>query len=194
MERTELIRLVKGAQAGDSTAIEDLFAAFYNDVYYFAIKTVKDEDLACDITQEAFVEVFRTIGNLKEPAAFVKWMKEITYHQCTRYFRKKKEVLVDEDEEGFTVFDTLADESTESLPAEVYENTEFRGTVMDIVNELTEEQRAAVLLHYFDDLSVKEIAAIQGVSEGTVKSRLMMNKSRLNRRISKRKTTPQRRS
>ena len=75
MERTELIRLVKGAQAGDSTAIEDLFAAFYNDVYYFAIKTVKDEDLACDITQEAFVEVFRTIGNLKEPAAFVKWMK-----------------------------------------------------------------------------------------------------------------------
>ena len=172
MERDLLISLVTGAQKGDSTAMDELFAAFYNDVYYFALKTVKDSHTACDITQETFLEIINTIGNLKEPAAFVTWMKQITYHQCTRYFKKKKDVLVEEDEDGNTIFDTLADESEGSIPSEVYEKEEFRNTILGIINELTEEQRSAVMMYYFDELTVAQIAKIQGVSEGTVKSRL----------------------
>ena len=92
MEKEKLVQTVKLAQKGDSDALNELFNAFYNDVYYFALKNVKDEDLACDITQETFVEIIDTLGKLKEPAAFITWMKQITYHQCTRYFKKKKEV------------------------------------------------------------------------------------------------------
>jgi RNA polymerase sigma factor (sigma-70 family) len=172
MQKEMLIRLVTGAQKGDSTAMDQLFSAFYNDVYYFALKTVKDSDIACDITQETFLEIIRTIGNLQEPAAFVTWMKRITYHQCTRYFSKKKEVLVEEDEDGNTIFDTLADESEGSIPSEIYEKEEFRNTILGIINELSEQQRSAVMMYYFDELTVAQIAQIQGVSEGTVKSRL----------------------
>ena len=172
MERDTLLSLVTKAQKGDSTAMDELFANFYNDVYYFALKTVKDSDTACDITQETFLEIINTIGNLKEPAAFVTWMKRITYHQCTRYFKKKKDVLVEEDEDGNTIFDSLADESEGSIPSEVYEKEEFRNTILGIINELTEEQRSAVMMYYFDELTVGQIAQIQGVSEGTVKSRL----------------------
>lgn len=172
MEREQLIHLVQQAQAGDADAMDALFSAFYNDVYYFALKTVKDEDIACDITQETFVEILRTLGNLQEPAAFVRWMKQITYHQCTRYFSKKTEILVEEDEDGNTIFDTLADQSEDSLPAEVVEREDFRRTVMQMVDALTEEQRAAVLLYYFDEMTVGQIAEIQQVSAGTVKSRL----------------------
>ena len=172
MERELLTRLVTGAQQGDSQAMDQLFAEFYNDVYYFALKTVKDSDLACDITQETFLEIIRTIGDLQEPAAFITWLKQVTYHQCTRYFKKKKEVLVEEDAEGNTVFDTLADESEGSIPSEIYEKEEFRQTILEMINGLTEEQRSAVLLYYFDELPVAEIAHIQGVSENTVKSRL----------------------
>lgn len=172
MERGMLIDLVSKAQKGDSVAMDQLFGAFYNDVYYFALKTVKDSDTACDITQESFLEIIKTIGELKEPAAFVTWMKQVTYHQCTRYFKKKKEVLVEEDEDGNTIFDTLVDESEGAIPAEVYEKEEFRKTILDIINELTEQQRSAVMMYYFDELTVGQIAEIQGVSEGTVKSRL----------------------
>jgi RNA polymerase sigma factor (sigma-70 family) len=172
MEKELLIQLVTDAQSGDAAAAEKLFAAFYNDVYYFALKTVKDSDLACDITQETFLEIIRTIGNLKEPAAFVTWMKQITYHQCTRYFKKRKEVQVEENEDGSTIFDTMADERADSIPAEVYAQEEFRRTILGMINELTEEQRSAVMLYYFDELSVGQIAEIQSVSEGTVKSRL----------------------
>ena len=64
MEKEQLFLLVTRAQKGDSAAMDELFAAFYNDVYYFALKTVKDSDLACDITQEAFLEIINTIGDL----------------------------------------------------------------------------------------------------------------------------------
>lgn len=172
MEREQLIHLVQWAQAGNANAMDTLFSAFYNDVYYFALKTVKNEDIACDITQESFVEVIRTIGNLREPAAFVTWLKQITYHQCTRYFNKKTDILVEEDEDGNSIFDTLADQSEGSIPAEVVEQEDFRRTIMEMVDALTEEQRSAVMLYYFDEMTVGQIAQIQNVSEGTVKSRL----------------------
>ena len=172
MEKEQLVSLVTKAQEGDNEALNCLFNEFYNDLYYFALKTVKDDETALDVTQEAFVEIINTLGNLKEPAAFVTWAKQITYHQCTRYFKKKKDVLVDEDEEGNTVFDTLKEEKAEFIPDEALDKADLKKTVMGILDELSEEQRSAVMMYYFDEMSVKQIAEIQGVSEGTVKSRL----------------------
>ncbi|MBQ8732663.1 MAG: sigma-70 family RNA polymerase sigma factor [Oscillospiraceae bacterium] len=172
MERDELIRIVTAAQAGDKDALNTLFNNFYNSVYYFALKTVKDETLACDITQETFIEVINTIGRLQEPAAFVTWLKRITYHQCTRYFKKKKDVLVEEDEEGNTLFDKLEEERTEFIPDAALDQADFKQTILGMLDTLSEEQRSAVILYYFEELSVRQIAEVQGVSEGTVKSRL----------------------
>lgn len=172
MEKEQLISTVSAAQNGDNDALNTLFNEYYNDLYYFALKTVKDEETALDVTQEAFVEIINTISNLKEPAAFVTWAKQITYHQCTRYFKKKKDVLVDEDEDGNTVFDTLEEDNAEFIPDEALDKSDFKKTVLAILDELSEEQRSATMMYYFDEMSVRQIAEIQGVSEGTVKSRL----------------------
>ncbi len=172
MEKEKLVSLVTAAKEGGNDAMNELFNAFYNDIYYFALKTIKDDELALDITQESFVEIINSLGNLKEPAAFVTWAKQITYHQCTRYFKKKKDVLVEEDEEGNTVFDTLKEENTEFIPDEALDKSDFQKTILGILDELSEEQRSAVMMYYFDEMSVGQIAEIQGVSTGTVKSRL----------------------
>ena len=172
MERKQLIYLVIAAQNGDEKAMNELFNAFYNDVYYFALKTVKDPETALDITQETFVTIITSLKELKEPTAFVTWMKQIAYSQCTRYFRKKKDVLVDEDEDGNTVFDTMAEERAEFIPDKALDEEDFRKTIVQMMDDLAPEQRAALLLYYYDELSVKQIAEIQGVSTGTVKSRL----------------------
>lgn len=172
MNQTKTNEMVIRAQKGDSEALNQLFNAYYNDVYYFAFKTVKDEELACDITQETFVEVINTLKVLRDPGVFVPWLRGITYHQCTRYFKKKKDVLVDEAEDGSTVFDTVQEERTEFIPHENLDRQDFRNTVMAMIDSLSEEQRAAILMYYFDELSVKTIANIQGVSESAVKSRL----------------------
>ncbi len=172
IEKEKLISLVTEAQKGDNAALSELFNTFYNDFYYFALKTVKDEDTALDVTQEAFIEIMNTIGALKEPAAFVTWAKQVVYHQCTRYFKKKKDILVDEDEEGGSIFDTVKEESADFIPDEALDKADFKKTILSILDGLSEEQRSATMMYYFDEMSVKEIAAIQGVSEGTVKSRL----------------------
>ena len=163
---------MKEAQTGEEKALNTLFEAYYNDIYYFALKTVKDSELACDITQESFITIYKNIKSLNEPAAFTGWARQITYRHCLQYFKQKKDVLVETDEEGHSVFDTLEETNAEFIPDETLEQDEFKETILGIIDELTEEQRSAVMMYYFDELSVKEIAEIQGVSDGTVKSRL----------------------
>ena len=131
MEKEKLISLVTKAQNGDSDAVSELFSEFYNDLYYFALKTVKNDDTALDVTQDAFVDIINNLGSLKEPAAFVSWAKQITYHQCTRHFKKKTDVLVDEDEDGATIFDNLKEENAEFIPDEALDKDDFKKTILD---------------------------------------------------------------
>ena len=172
MEKEVYVPLVIAAQKGEDQAINKLFIEIYNDIYYFALKTVKDAELAADITQETLIEVFNKIGDLKEPVAFPAWCRQIAYFQCTRYFRKKNDVLVDEDEDGASIFDTIQEESAEFIPDESLDQKDFKQIIIAFIDTLSEEQRSAVMMYYFDEMSVSEIAQIQGVSEGTVKSRL----------------------
>lgn len=173
MQNENLSSLVAKAQTGDNQALNDLFTETYNDVYYFALKTVKDETLAADVTQETFVTVFQNISTLNDPVAYPAWSRQITYRHCLQYLKKQnREVAVDENEDGTTIFDTLEEERMEFIPEENLDKDDFKKTILDMVDSLPEEQRTAVILYYYDELSVKEIAEIQGVTEGTVKSRL----------------------
>lgn len=172
MERERLINLVTRAQQGDQDAMSELFNEHYTTIYAFAMDTLKNKQTTEDVTQETFLEIFRTIGNLKEPLAFVTWAKRIAYHQCTRYFKKKKDFVPYEDEDGNTIFDDVCEENSEAIPQEAYEGKELKNTIRGMVDNLSEEQRSAVLLFYYDHLPVAKIAEIQEVSEGTVKSRL----------------------
>lgn len=167
-----LYDLVDKARSGDRGALDALFTETYNDVYYFALKTVKNEDIAADITQDSFVTIFKTISSLQEPAAYVAWSRQITYRHCLKYLGNSREVTVEDNEDGTNVFDTVAEEKAEFIPNAALDQEDFRNTVMGMIHQLPYEQRTALLMYYFDELSVKEIAQIQDVSEGTVKSRL----------------------
>lgn len=172
MDKNELIALISAVQNGDSDAATVLYDTFQKDLYYHIYKTVNDPHLAEDLLQDAFIEILQTINNLKEPAAFLSWSKQIAYHKCTAYFKRRKEILADENEDGLSVFDTVEEENAEFIPDEALDKDDLKQTIHAIINDLPEDQRSALLMRYFDEISVKEIAEIQGVTEGTVKSRL----------------------
>lgn len=172
MERDKLIELVCAAQNGEEAAATDLYNAFQKDLYYHILKTVNDPTLAEDLLQDTFIEILQTINNLNEPAAFLSWSKQIAYHKCTAYFKRRRDILADENEDGLSVFDTLEEDNAEFIPDEALDKADLKQTIHAMIDELPEEQRSALLLRYFDEISVKEIAEIQGVTEGTVKSRL----------------------
>ena len=172
MEKEKLVSLVVAVQQGEEQAATELYNAFHKELYYYICKTADDSALAEDLLQETFIEIFQTIGQLNEPAAFVSWSRQIAYHRCTAYFRKRRELLADEDEDGNSVFDNVQEERAEFIPDEALDKEDLKQTIHAMIATLPMEQRSALLLRYFDELSVKEIADIQGVSEGTVKSRL----------------------
>lgn len=172
IEKEQLIALVENVQKEKRGATTKLYETFHEEIYYYILKTVNNEELAADLTQDSFIEIFQTIQNLREPAAFVTWSRQIAYHRCTAHFRKRKELLLDENEDGGNIFDTLVEEREEFIPDEALEQDEFKKAIRAMIDSLPEEQRAAIMMRYFDEFSVKEIADIQGTTEGTVKSRL----------------------
>ena len=172
MEKERLEQTVLKAQSGDADALNCLFEEYYQSIYYFVLKHVRREDVAYEITQEAFIEIIKTINKLDHPAAFVSWAKTVAYHKYTAYYRKKRDVIVREDEDGNTIFDFEVEEKTEFIPDEALDKSDFKSTIMMIIDELPAEQRSAAMMFYYDEMPIKEIAQIQGVSENTVKSRL----------------------
>ena len=107
MEKEKLISIVQAVQSGKEDAATVLYETFHNDIYYYILKTVKDSELAADLTQDTFIEILETIGKLQEPAAFVTWSRQIAYHRCTAHFRKRKDLIADENEDGYSIFDTM---------------------------------------------------------------------------------------
>ena len=172
MEQNALKNLVMAAQAGEPDSVEKLFEASYQDVYYFILKTVKETELAEDLTQDTFLRILENLRELKAPEAFVSWSRQIAYRCCTDYFRKRKELLLDEYEEGQSPFDLIPEEDAEFIPHEALDREDLKNTLLKMLDTLPQEQRSAMVLRYYDELSVAQIAQVQNVSEGTVKSRL----------------------
>ena len=175
MEKDELIQLISQMQNGDLEAIGILFGQYKDMAYGIAMRETRSRSLSDDIVQEAFLEVIQKIGDLKNPAAFPAWLKEITYHQCTRYYRKKEnvhEVAANEAEDGYSVFDELEEENTAFLPDEALNQKELRTAILEMVEELPDVQRSALYMFYYDELPLKAIAQAQGVSVNTANTRL----------------------
>jgi RNA polymerase sigma factor (sigma-70 family) len=171
-DKKDLSELVCKAQSGDGEAMNDLIGLFYNDLYHFAYQTTKDPDTAADVTQEACIKIVTNLSQLEDPKAFRTWAKNITYHQSAQYFRQVRDLQPLETEDGESILDSLPDESEGSLPEQLMEDKEFKKTLLDMLDTLPAQQRSAMMLYYYEKLSVKQIAEVFETSEGTIKSRL----------------------
>ena len=184
MEREKLISMVEGLKRGDDAAFDMLYSNFQSDIYYFILqKTDNDRQLAEDLTQETFIEVLESIGTLNEPVAFVSWIHTVASRKCSAYFRKRHELVADEDEDGYSDFSKLEEDREEFIPHAAMETMETRQIIRDLLKGIPDDQRDALILRYFRELSLQEIAEIQGVNEGTVKSRLHYGKKCLKKNI-----------
>ena len=183
MAKKDLTQLVIAAQGGDGQALSDLFEESYQSLLHYAAETVKNTDLAEDITQEACLEIMNHLQDLREPKAFVIWARRITYHQCTKHFRETKEVTIDTNEDGESLFDQIVDESEGSLPEQVQLDKEFQATMHALLDELPAHQRTALMMHYYERIPIKQIAEIEDEKEATIKSRLFQGRRAMEAKI-----------
>lgn len=171
MDKRELAQYVEKLQTGDISAFEVIYNETNNQVYNLLYSYTKNEYTSLDLMQETYLTVNSKIGTIKDPSAIKSWINRIAINKANRFFEKsKKEILLSE--EGQSLFETQLEEDEEFLPQEILDSKEKQKIIKDIIDNLPIEQKTAIYLYYFDELSLSEVAVDMECSEGTVKSRL----------------------
>lgn len=171
--------LIDRAKNGDQDAIGELYNRTYNNVYFTVKALIKSEDTILDIVQDSYVKGFQSLSQLQDPDKFRAWMKRIAHNRAVDYIRKTKPVMfstMSTEEDEVVEFE---DDRVENLPEVVIDQKETTRLVKEILDSLSEEQRLVVGMFYYEQMSVKEIAELMGVSENTVKSRLVYARKKI---------------
>jgi len=176
--------IVLKAQTGDSEALGLIYEKMYKRVYYLALKMTSSPEDAEDAAQETFIAAFDSLGNLEKPEAFESWLLQICANRCRNLLRKNSHtVALEEDEDGKTMLDDMADPNEELIPETAMQNEEQRRLILETVEALPKDQKECVYMFYFSGIGVKDIASEQGCSEGTVKSRLNYARAKIKESI-----------
>ena len=169
------MELVRRAGRGD----EEAFAALMEDnqkrVYSLALRMTGNPEDAAELSQEAFLRAWRGLGQFQWESSFSTWLYRLTSNVCIDFLRKEKRrrdismtVSLEDEEEARQA--QLPDERYS--PQQALERSELRQAVRDGLNTLSPEHRQVLVLRELEGRSYGEIAALLGLEEGTVKSRI----------------------
>ena len=166
---------VPRARAGDPAAWDTLYRRYQLPLYVYVFELVHDEQASLDIVQETFINAARHVGSLRADGKFGSWLFGIAHQKCIQRWRKQGREAAALEELA------AAPAAPENDPAELLIRAEQEEAVMKFLNRLPIAQRSALLLHFVEDFSLENIAAITGTALGTVKSRLHYAKKALKR-------------
>lgn len=163
--------LVASAQAGELAAFEYLVRRFQNMACGYAYAQLGDFHLAQDAAQEAFIDAYRLLPDLREPAAFAGWLRRIVFKHCDRLTRRRPRMV------GLDAAAHVAADGTDP------ERRLLLREVADAIAALPQDQRQVTTLFYLKCHTQKEIAAFLEVPVTTVKKRLHDARRKLQERM-----------
>ena len=171
----ELMRIV---QAGDYSPASEIYDRYSGRIYNFAFRFLKNSEAAEDAVQEVFVKMMKYANQFNGDAKLSTWLFSITANWCRDYLRKADNKTKESDD----VLVTLP-APAELAPDRNLEQRENEQRVRRALEQLTPEQREAILLSRYQGLSYAEIAQIAGCSEGAVKTRVFRAMETLKRAL-----------
>ena len=170
--RNDDVTLIQRILAGDENAFASLVRKYQQQVHAFARRKIRDFQIAEDITQETFLQVYQKLETLEDPTLFSQWLYTIANHLCIAWFRQNR--LQTEPLEDVCIL------GIETEPYSRYVASEHakiaaesqRDLVEKLLRKLKESDREVITLHYFEEMTSSEIGKRLGVSENTIKSRI----------------------
>ena len=167
--------LVLSAKNGNKKAFDKLHELTSNDVWFTCVSLLKDEENAKDIMQETYITAFLKLDTLKDEEKFCGWLTAIATNKSKNKLKGKVEYQIDDE---ILIAKTETDELM--LPEEYINKAEKRKVLLQIIEDtLSFNQYQVVLMFYFNELSIAEIAQALEISEGTVKSRLNSSRAKM---------------
>ena len=161
--------------------LEQIYNEGYRSVYWTAMALLKNEADAEDVVQDTFIALMESYDSIKDKSRVMSWLKRTAANKCLDRIKLAKTDNMDDE-----FFDTCEAVPEDFLPDSIIESEESRRIVMDIINNsLSEEIRRTVILFYFNEMSIKEIAAALEVPEGTVSRRLNSARHKIKKEVEK---------
>lgn len=165
-------QLVEKYLQGDKSALEFLISRYLKVIYNFAYHYAGNSADAEDITQDAFLKVWKNIRKFDLQKKFKNWIFEITKNTAIDLSRKKKIIpfscFEGENGENFLI-ETLCDKNP--LPLEICEKKYLSAQLTSSLEKVSPQGKKIIFMHLNEDLTFKEIAGILGESINTIKSR-----------------------
>lgn len=163
--------LIAGLKAGDKIALSKLMERHMSTIYNQAYYMLGDQTAAEDMTQTVFLKTWQNIKTWKSGnAKLVTWMRRVTTNACLDQLRKKKPIYTDNVPEVVDRADT---------PFEALSRKDQSKRVKTALQKLSDKQRSAVTLSYYQGLSQRDGAAAMDISEGAYESLLVRGRKAL---------------
>ena len=168
--------LVEKIKKGDNKSFEKLYKLTEREVWFTCISFLKNETTAQDIMQETYITAFLKIQSLEKSSQIRSCLNRIAVNKCKNYLKGKGEIQLDDE-----IFENQAivDERI-SNPEEYISDKAKREIILSIMQEvLSDVQYQTVIMHYFNEMTVDEIAEVFECSRGTVLSRLNYSRAKM---------------
>jgi RNA polymerase sigma factor (sigma-70 family) len=162
-------RELPAALRGDRDAYGRIIVASQNVVTAVALAITRDVHTSEDIAQEAFLSAWHHLPRLKNPSSFLPWLRQITRNLAHDHLRGRRNRMLDGEVADLAI-QHAAD--PDGCPLEQALDAERDAVAADLISELPEESREALLLYYREGQSSKQVAMLLGLSDAAVRKRL----------------------
>ncbi len=177
------LALIRRAQNGDRDALNELVISQQQYVYSIAMSVLHHPDDASDLTQDAFVRLFRSIRQYNGESRFTTWLYRLVVNlgrdELRRRGRQVPELIGPTDEDDLDPVTLIVDEVDERDPQLALEHAETRRMLNECLDALDQQYRMALTLYYFHDKKYNDIADAMGIPLNTVKSHIRRGKERM---------------
>ncbi len=176
MEPSDAI-LAQQAHSGDDSAASDLIRRYYESIYAYLRRLSYNEHDAADLTQKAFARAWKALGSFEARSEFKTWLYRIAHRTYVDWVRQESRQSL-RDHRWWLEHDETTKQSVNGSPEEDLASRIYEG-----VERLDSESRLAIHLHYYQNLTLNQTAAVLEVSPSTVKNRLRQSLATLRRQL-----------
>ncbi|MDO4945149.1 MAG: sigma-70 family RNA polymerase sigma factor [Ruminococcus sp.] len=186
MDKKRLAETVEKARNGDKKAFETLYGEYHDKLYFFVLKNVKNKETAEDITHETFLRSMEKISELEKPDTYGSWLHSIAYNKCRDHFRKESQnAYFNSDEELESAIEDVHINEPIMLPDDYAVNKDLKRQLKKVIDELKPDMKSAVILYYYNNMSVEEVARTLKIKENAAKQKLFQARKKLKKKIDK---------
>ena len=177
--------LVARSIGGDQESFNQLVLRWERPIYALAYRVIGREEDARDVCQETFFRAFRALNGFRGQAKFSSWLYRIALNLCRDWVRKERRTPVIQAPEELEVLEMAAVREPTPSVEDLVARRELTRVVERAMARLPEEQRTAIILKEYHELTFQEIADLVGCPLSTVKTRLYQGLSVLRRELAK---------